>query len=312
MRKTLLFSALTVLGLVSCQKQEHSNPVMHVGSETIPLTVTVTGTGTKATNINPANEEKHTSLQVLVFSSNGAVETYKNLEGSGTTLQLGVIAGAKKVYAFLNAPSLKAVASESALLSMVSNLSDNALDSFVMFGSASKTVDKATTIPIEVKRIVAKVMLKKIRAEFPAAAISKEDFIINKFYMENVAATANYGLNQKPTSFYSGAAGDTPVDALIRDAAVNANLKNNGSYTKEHDFYVYPTTGAESPRLVIEGTLMGQTQVYACNLPAITRNCTYEISEVVITRQGGDEYKVDCTVNIAGWDVGLTNYTEIF
>lgn len=314
MRKKIIISLLALASLASCSKKESEEyPVYHGNAKPVTMTVSVTGSSTKATGIDPKNEEKHTSLQVLVFDSNGLIEVYKDVAGTDTETKVGVLAGTKTVYAFLNAPSLKDVSSETALLAKVSSLSDNSLDSFVMYGSTTKAVSENTTIKIDVRRLVAKVILKKITAEFSAGALGKEDFFINKIYMEDVAATANYGLTLAPTTFYSGAATTNgAVNALLFDAVTGVNLKNGGSCTTEHDFYVYPTVGAKTPSLVIEGTLMGETQVYVCKLPAITRNCTYQIDEVVITRPGGDEYILDCEVKIVPWETGLTNYTERF
>lgn len=308
MRKVFSFIALACTVLAACQK----NTGM-AGEGTVPVTVSVTGSISKVTGLNPADEVKVNSLQILVFDSEGNIQNYKQAAEGETSVTMSITVGAKHIYALLNAPSLGDVASEAALLGMSSLMSDNTIGSFVMTGSVSTTISKATTVEIPVKRMVAKVILKKITAAFESAEMASEDMFLKRIYMQDVPMDMNYGIDAVPSARLSGADDNGAVNALIADSITGVNLKGNAAYTTEHNFFIYPTgAGTVTPAIVIEAEMFGKPQIYTCRLPQIERNKTYEVSELVITRLGGEAYQVTCDIKIEGWDTGLSDYREEF
>ena len=311
----LFFAALSALALLSCERE---NGVTE--GKPVEVNVTILGTApTRATDVTYADESKVKNLQVYVFND-GKLEDYQDA-GEAMTTQLTATSGQRTVWALVNAPALKDLTTESELKAKVSKLTDNATDSFVMTGSTTQELKDGQTVPITVKRIVSRVSVKKISTDFQFA-LANESVTVDGIYLINVAGDATYAVNGAPGTWANQLGHkDNGYDALLYDA-VSATVNNKKNYEKEHVFYPYPNPTDKdsydatwSPRhtiLVVEVTFQGKKGYYPVVLPALDRNKTYVIDEMVLRHRPGDvPYKPietgDATVQITvnEWEVGL-------
>ena len=302
----LVTAALAALALASCTREKAD-----IDGKPVEVNVTILGTApTRATSVTYANESKVANLQVYVFN-NGKLEDYQDA-GAAMTAQLTATSGERTVWALVNAPTLKDLSTESELKAKVSQLADNKTDAFVMSGSTTQELKDGGTVPVTVKRIVSRVSIKKISTDFQYA-LASESLTVDGIYLINVAGDNTYAADGTPGTWVNQLKHqDTNLDALLYDK-VSATVNNKTVYEKEHVFYPYPNPTQEDsydatwkPRhtmLIVEVTFEGKKGYYPVVLPALERNKTYEIDEMVIRHRPGDvPYKPletgDATVQI--------------
>lgn len=311
----LVTAALAALALASCTREKAD-----IDGKPVEVNVTILGTApTRATAVTYANESKVANLQVYVFND-GKLEDYQDA-GAAMTAQLTATSGQRTVWALVNAPTLKDLSTESELKAQVSQLADNKTDAFVMSGSTTQELKDGGTVPVTVKRIVSRVSIKKISTDFQYA-LASESLTVDGIYLINVAGDNTYAADGTPGTWVNQLKHqDTNLDALLYDK-VSATVNNKTAYEKEHVFYPYPNPTQEDtydatwkPRhtmLVVEVTFEGKKGYYPVVMPALERNKTYEIEEMVIRHRPGDvPYKPletgDATVQITvnDWELGL-------
>ena len=311
----ILSAALAALALLSCTREKAD-----LDGKPVEVNVTILGTSpTRATSVTYENESKVSNLQVYVFNE-GRLEDYRDA-GAAMTAQLTATSGERTVWALVNAPSLKDVATESELKAKVSELSDNETDGFVMGGCTTQELKDGGTVPVTVKRIVSRVSIKKISTEFQYA-LAQETMTIDGIYLINVAADNNYAVDGTPATWANQLGHeDNGYDKFLYDA-VGATVGNSKPYAQEHVFYPYPNPTVNdtyeanwAPRhtmLVVEVTFENKKGYYPVVLPVLERNKTYVIEEMVIRHRPGDvPYKPietgDATVQITvnDWELGL-------
>ena len=311
----LVTAALAALALASCTREKAD-----IDGKPVEVNVTILGTApTRATSVTYENESKVGNLQVYVFN-NGKLEDYQDA-GAAMTAQLTATSGERTVWALVNAPALKDVTTEAELKAKVSQLADNKTDAFVMSGSTTQELKDGGTVPVTVKRIVSRISIKKISTDFQYA-LASESLTVDGIYLINVAGDNTYAADGTPGTWVNQLKHqDTNLDALLYDK-VSATVNNKTAYEKEHVFYPYPNPTQEDtydatwkPRhtmLVVEVTFEGKKGYYPVVLPALERNKTYEIEEMVIRHRPGDvPYKPletgDATVQITvnDWELGL-------
>lgn len=324
MRKFLYFSAALLAALLSsCNKEPGFTPAPGE-KEYVTLSVNV-GAETKAGSTTQTQDNTVNSVQVFIFDASGAFET--KASGTATSLDIKCVTGAKKIVALVNAP-VATPASYSALMSTVSNLSDNALSSFVMVGEASKTVTASdNTVTISVKRLVAKVSINKITNAMTGINATKA-FVVKKVYLINVAANTTYALGA-PTDWLNKIKWATSSsDALLYDTVASGTVANGSSYSTVHSFFPYPnpttsdnqnsTWSARHTRLVVEATLGGEAVYYPITLPVLERNKTYTITELTIKVPGSEDpdkpvekEAASFTISVSDWENGSNISQEI-
>lgn len=311
----LVTAALAALALASCTREKAD-----IDGKPVEVNVTILGTApTRATAVTYANESKVANLQVYVFNE-GKLEDYQDA-GAAMTAQLTATSGQRTVWALVNAPSIQDVSTETELQAKVSQLADNKTDAFVMSGSTTQELKDGGTVPVTVKRIVSRVSIKKISTDFQYA-LASESLTVDGIYLINVAGDNTYAADGTPGTWVNQLKHqDTHLDALLYDK-VSATVNNKTAYEKEHVFYPYPNPTQDDtydatwkPRhtmLVVEVTFEGKKGYYPVVLPALERNKTYEIDEMVIRHRPGDvPYKPletgDATVQITvnDWEIGL-------
>ena len=114
---------------------------------------------------------------------------------------------------------------------------------------------------------------------------------------------------------------DNGYDALLFDK-VSAKVSNGNAYENEHVFYPYPnpvdnklfdaTWAPRNTILVVEVTFQNKKGYYPVVLPALERNKTYVIDEMVLRHLPGDKpYKpletgdAFAQITVNEWEVGL-------
>lgn len=323
----VMTAAITVL---SCQKDRQIIPdAPDAGKLEITLSIE---DGTKATDINPDNERKYTSVQFFVFDGAGRLEDYKSVTGSSATL--GMLAGTKTFVAVLNASGdLSDAGTLEELNSKITYLKDNSLDHFLMVGSKSQAVSAGCEgVNITVKRLVARISINKITTAFESAALRGAAFTVERIYLINAAGDACIGSSGSPALWYNekgwhkGSASPAgAADALVADA-VSIDLSGNRSHNVSHSFYCYPNS-FESLKTVLEldVRINGEPDHYTVDFSSkgvdcIEPNKTYTVEELVIKHRGNDgdgdgdvdgSVSFDCTITIDEWDeTGLEPYVE--
>ena len=309
-RKLILFCAAAALVALGCSKEL---PKSDAAADRVEVGVTIGGSvATKATGSFAYHESTLKDVQVFCFDkATGVREDYKR--GESNTVKLSITTGTKRIYALANCPDLGAVTTEASLLSTVTSFSNNSLDGFEMISPTGSATEQVITgsgnIELSVKRIVAKVLVDKLVAAFEQPSLRPLDFVITKIYMVNVAKNNNYGLSVVPNEYYQGGDNNgSRINGMIAEEGLSYNLKNGGSSDVQHGFYVYPNSSSNRTKVVIEGTLKGDSQMYAFELPAIERNKVYDIQEIRITRPSSDNMfaDLDVTIRVADWDETVT------
>ena len=318
----LFIAALAATALCACQREKAD-----IDGKPVEVNVTILGTVgthdasglTRATSVTYENESKVGNLQVYVFND-GRLEDYRDA-GEAMTAQLTATSGQRTVWALVNAPSIKDVSTESELKALVSKLSENKTDGFVMSGSTTQELKDGGTVPVTVKRIVSRVSIKKISTDFQYA-LAQETLTVDGIYLINVAADNNYAADGTPAAWVNQLGHkDNGYDTFLYDK-VGASVQNSKAYEKEHVFYPYPNPTEKdtydatwTPRhtmLVVEVTFENKKGYYPVVLPVLERNKTYVIDEMVIRHRPGDvpyqpletgDATVQITVN--DWELGL-------
>lgn len=338
MKKNLFLIAASLLAVVSCNKE--MTPSVKEG---LPIEVTVSITGrsasTKALSAEPSNESKVNSLQIFVFDGDNR-EAYRSADPGVRNALVPATSGQREVWAIVNAPSLESIQSLSALKAELSRLSDNTISNFVMVGHDTFTLTDSGSIEIIVARIVSRISINKVSTHF---VDYRENYSVRLegAYVINVASNSNYNVDGSPSAdgwVNKLGHNDASYDALLYDAINNEVVDNAHAYETAHYFYAYPNSNSAlsenefpaqwSPRgsmLVLEVTMFtgpqdqtGTHGYYPIRLPALERNKTYTIEEVIISRPPSDKpYEpietgdAQVSITVADWVVGWSDVVTI-
>lgn len=328
--KKLLFIPAFIAALFTSCSQDVITPEEE--GEKVMLTVNIPGIGqTRATGVTAGGEATISTVQVFVFGTNGVLENY--VKESSSVVKVGVASGTKNIYAVVNAADLTAITSESALKAYETNLSDNAVNRFVMFGSKlSEPVSASNNnIVVSVSRVVSKVVVRQIKRAFTNPILGAQSMSIDAIYLTDVAGNAildNALLGTgKPAGqiWYNKLKNNSECSALLFDS-VGLSLPDGSTYSTEHSFYPYPNAesakpsgsaagswSARSTMLVIEATLNGAKTYYPVYLPSLQSNRVYIIDTFTLTRPGSDhpwlpveDDAVSFTITPEPWQPGGT------
>ena len=322
-----------ILALVSCNKEpEPAKPADKV--KDAKLCVDVKSPLTKASGVSASDEAAVNGVQYLVFTaSDGKIDGYAKVsptaEEPSTSTTIACSSGEKKVYAIVNAvEDLSLIQNEKELLSKVSLLKDNAVGSFLMDGMATVTLPHNESLNIDVNRMVARVLVKKITAAFEAPALRSLDMTVDAVYLTNVVGeqTIGHTLTEYSLWYNKKAYAASEADALVYESVSGVNLKpvasqKSASTEVTHQFYAFPNASASTAeggewsarhtRLVIEATLGGEKVYYPITLPVLESNRSYEINELVITRRGSSDADTPVSVSDASFSVVVKDWTQV-
>lgn len=324
MKRSLFIAAIAVTATgISCNREKLCVPDSQLPETRTTVTFSLTGDAgiqTKAA-LSTSNEAKVNTVQIFAFKSDGLLDAYtSSTQSSGIQMQCST--GEKDFVAIVNAPDLSSVSGRDDLMKSATKLSDNSLTGFVMSGSVTATVSASANIEIPVKRIVARIGIGSITAEFKSSAYAAMDFIITRIYVINVAGNTDYEVTASPSDWYNKLKYEkSDLDAMLYDDITDTKVTKDKPYTTADYFYVYPNPTASDTqtkpfsarftRLVIETTLGGTTYYYPISIGNIERNKTYTVSSLKVTRPGSTDPDIpvsseDCTfsIRIEPWESG--------
>ena len=323
MRKGFLMMAAVaaVFGTMSCKKDNvpsmnHGNANVPVDGERTELTVGIATGMTKSTTITADDEVKVNNLQVFVFRGD-ALDAY-GVADNASTVTVSCTKGNREVYAVVNAPDLKDIATKTDLLAAKSALSDNDESNFIMIGKTNADLPSELPVNVEVDRIVSKVVLKTVNRAFTSAALAALNFSIDEIFITNVAGDVNYGLTDNPLEWYNKMNYNSEMAMFTHDAPA-ASVVNEEAYSTQHTFYCYPNKAADSDatswsprrtRLVLKTTLGTDTYYYPVTLPELENNKSYEI-ELTITRPGSDNADMPVSFEDCAFSISVKPWTVI-
>ncbi|MGN0189879.1 MAG: fimbrial protein, partial [Candidatus Cryptobacteroides sp.] len=311
---------VTALACGCGQKMEGTDYFTEEGDK-VTLDVSVPlSSATKVTDVT--GETTVNSLQVFVFRKDGVLEA--EARESGKTLSLSCTTGEKDVYAVTNAPQISGIRTLDNLKSKVSSLSENSPSSFVMSGMTGVDLDGPASVEIEVKRLVARVCIRKITNNFTLEQYRTGAVRIKGIYLLN-AQSSSRCLGGLPELTWTNlhTFNSTALPDLLYSGAMNAALDYGTPYETANYFYCYPNPTADDSseagaaarftRLVVEVDMGGTSYYYPVSIPGIERNKSYEITELTITRLGSaspDEpvssLTATFTLKVLDWEPGST------
>ena len=352
MKKTFSIFALAAAVLCSCDKNADCIPTQEPESqEPAMLNVSLAFEDESETKAVTAYttaqdyEKAVNSVQVLVFDESGKINFYKNAGTSTANISISTTTGKKTVWAVINGPDLKAVATLDALKATAVDLADNSItktEGFVMAGSTTCTVDASGgTANVNVSRLVARVALQKITNSLAAGYGSIK---IDNVTLINVVGNQNLAGNAGIATWYNkfgrkdGGSQTAIIDGTTNLAScptltfsgTGANVDNGGAYAPSTPllFYGYPnstttdktgwaeTFTARKTRLVVAATISGTKYYYPVVLNTPERNKAYTV-ELTITGLGSTDPDqpvskgaLVANVTVQGWESGAT-YDEV-
>ena len=317
----MMAAVAAVFGTMACKKD--NVPSMNQGNANVPvdgerteLTVGIATGMTRSTTITAEDEVKVNNLQVFVFRGD-ALDAY-GVADNASSVTVSCTKGDREVYAVVNAPDLKDIATKTDLLAAKSALTDNDESNFVMFGKTDATLPSELPVNVEVDRMVSKVVLKTVNRAFTSAALAALDFSIDEIFITNVAGDVNYGLTDNPVEWYNKMDYSSELAMFTHDAPA-ASVANEEAYSTQHTFYCYPNKAADSDaaswsprrtRLVLKTTLGTDTYYYPVTLPELENNKSYEL-ELTITRPGSDNADMPVSFEDCAFEITVKPWTVV-
>ena len=299
--KKHLFIIAALAGLMSCsvaESQEEGPVILSVGVKSPAVQAKATLSGT-------TDENRINSIQVFVFKQNqDAYMLEAAAKAESSTVDVTVTAGTKDILVLVNEPEdYTDETDRSAILSKVSNLAHNTLSSMVMTGQVSCNVSTAEhVLEVPVSRLVSRVRLCKITNSLKNGHAGK-NVRLSRVFLTSVAATVPYSPECSSTGFYAtggigqaldldgqaigSAATKAAVNSLIYKSVSSEVIADGASYSTPIPLYGYPNNGESvKTHLVAELEIGGSYFTYPVELPPMERNCTCEVTELVITAIG--------------------------
>lgn len=313
-----------------CAGCTEKNTVTVSGSaedDKVPVSVSIPVLPPVSKVLTTDGENAVNSLQVFVFRKDGTLDAYG--KSNASEVQLNCTVGDKDIVAAVNAPDLTYVASMSDFRNAKSELSDNAPGNFVMTGSVPFSISEADNeIPVSVRRLVARLGIRKITNALSAEQYASTPIRIDKIYLTNVAGDRLYSGPSAPSVWLNKSENASECPDLLSSGDLNTSVSAKETYSVPHYFYCYPNSVSSDSseevwtprftRLVVEATILGKTYYYPVNMENIEANHTYDIEELKITRLGSSDPdvpvslgSVSLTITVSDWETGASSTVTI-
>lgn len=329
MKKKICYALMASVMLSACDVKDADMQYPFEG-EKVSLEVVMSSSAiTKISGTGGDEEKTVKNYQVLVYDmSSRMLEAYDAPEPTASSVTLKCTAGPKEVVVLANAPDVSGLVSYDSFVSTRSLLSDNGPGGLVMEGHAETVITSAVnSVTVDVRRIVAKVVLDEITVDFENDAYDEMPFVLKSAYLTNVAGDKTY-LAEKadPEEWHNPIVRtpSSPVDGMVYDSLGDVSVED--VYSTKHHFYCYPNPYQEdtfsadvwSPRptrLVIEAGLGGVLYYYPVSLPVLEQNTRYHVSLNIVRpgatspEQDMDKYAASIKINIEEWK-GPEDITE--
>lgn len=318
------YTLLLAITLLSCGRemmpglQADSTPEEET---VIPATATVCvnlGGPFQATRVaNPAGSAETTCQRWALWIFDGAGDSVVYGTGlSGESIRKTVLVGNYTIIALVNYPARLVPADikkKADLTGWVTNLSDNATASMLMYGEAAVDLEKDRTVTrtIDVRRLVSKVGVKKVSVAFENPYLAAKTTVLEAIYLTNLYRTSRLGSDYSPAELLTAesawynvmglrpdSGADPALDALTGDLSVGVTLTPQAPHTTPHYFYAYPNPFPEdedthdaswcrrNTRLVLQVAVGDKTYYYQVQVPAMTRNKIYVAEEIILKKLG--------------------------
>ena len=322
----LLFAAL-----LSCEKE--AVPVLQEGFEEIAgadgadtgtVCVSLGGPFSPTRIANPSGSQESTCTRwaLWIFDADGESVVFGTGTG-GESIRKTVLTGSYTLAAVANYPASllpESIKKKADLTGWVSSLSDNAPGSFLMYGEIPLELEKDRTVTrtVDVRRLVAKVGVKKVSVAFENPYLAAKTTVLQAIYLTNLYRTSRLGSDYAASELRSGesawynvmgwrmdSGADAAMDALVGDMAVQATLTPSAPHTTPHYFYAYPNATPEeadthdaewskrSSRLVLQVAVGDKTYYYQVQIPAMGRNRVYVAEEIILKKLGSMDPEQD-------------------
>ena len=353
MKKIFYWAMVAGVVLASCSKSEEI--VSPEKEQVVQIKVKKAGVYTKNSNAsvngNDANDNKINTLEIFLFKSNGALESYKKYTaeqitaaGGLTNLEIKSTAGEKNIYVIANSKvdNWTGYITETNFLGRAINLSSENYENFTMSGSTTTTITGAGSVEITISRLVARVIVTDIATEFTGTPYQGQELRDVKLYLANVHGSKNYmGTGfASPTILNNGGyvAADNSslaISNMLYDSLMD-DIDDDNPYTTDHYFYCFEnqtseeTSSLKFTRLILEAKLNGQKYYYPVEINqegfgyvsanahyGVRRNTSYSFA-FKITGPGVLDpvdklinYTLTVNTSVAGWS-GASDYTVRF
>ena len=223
---------------------------------------------TRATGISYEDESRINRWCICLFRG-GSLAGYGFNESSGD-ISFDLNPGPYYCCAFVNYPEgflAETVSSRSLFWETVENLHGNTLSNFMMAGENTITVQPGSSdrISVQVKRLIAKIGIKKITVSLTNPALRNLGFTLDSIYLTGSGATM--------------------TGSMVSDTGINTQISHGSSYTEPHYFYADPSGDAG---MVIKASIGGTPCYYCFSLGEVRANHSYTVNEVIIRGYGTD------------------------
>ncbi len=333
MKRLLILSLIFAL-VTSCTKDEVLKDVGD-GEKALLSVSLSTETCTKAYGIEhgvQADDNTIQTLEIFVFRinegnpDNGALDVYKKFSSEElkrlSDLQVYTTLGKKMIYIVANSHRENWAGINNRVLfeQQMAYLKDENVKNFTMTGSAQVEMTTFSTVPITIKRMVARIKLLSVRTAFAGSVYQGIPLTDVKAYLINVQG-AKYIYNNTGNDISilnNGEYVESDVLSCAMDGIISDNLTdsiNDEGYNVSHYFYCYENeyteeeNGKKFTKLVIEGKLNGTTYYYPIPIKGIIRNHCYTIS-VTISKPGSVNPQIDVEKGILGSPITVTDWVD--
>lgn len=333
---------LLAIVLASCSKESSvPDPTVELKQKAqVLLRITNLTKSTGSEHISQSDDNYINNLAIFVFNTdvNKTIETYKYVKIANQSdlnnITFQTTTGTKNVYVVANSHDSTqwvGIVKEDQFLIKESNLKKEELKNFAMSGNLTNTtISVSNSINLNLKRVVAKVVLNSIKTDFLGTPYQGMVLSNVKVYLTNAHMIRPYiegnGTSNpiiiNPLQLISSTYSDCKISGIVFDQ-ISGTISDT-PYTVKHHFYTYENSissesGSEKfTRLIVEATLNGINYFYPININredfggttnnGIKRNTVYNIT-IVIKRPGSsspeilvEKGSVITSVTIADWD----------
>lgn len=343
MKKTFLsLAALCTLflTLVSCEKPDCPD-CENEGPST--LTLTIASDETKSTTANTQEQDNTiTTVDVFVFRNTDPtsadyqkLDTYKRFANDALEdLTLTTTTGPKTICVIVNehTNAFKGVTDLTKFRALVTNLKDELVGSYTMYGEIEETLGATTSVSLSVKRHISRVGVTSIKTKFAGTPYADMTLSNVKLYLVNAHAQKviynNASSPATPLVYNStklvGEDANATVEANLIYEPLTGTIGDTG-ITTPYFFYCYSNETDDTPsctKLVLQADLDGVTYYYPILINqenygytstngyyGVRRNTTYSYG-ITVTRPGTLDPNVplvpgslELTINVDDWAV---------
>lgn len=296
MRKFILFLSVLV-AVVSCNKNQ-SVPV-HCPSGESGLSFTVRSGALLTKSEKTESEKTVNSLIVAIFDSNGVCEWLKKYSSlpSGKEDVVGISKGSKRILACANKNlSLSVGSSVSEFTSLVTNLSENSRNGFVMFGEVNAEASGVPTIvDLELYTVAAKFDLAG-RFILDWESDAPESFSITDVYLTNVGSKSDFSFSGSYSPSVNPRNPGVVQNGYESLTLVSSNWTSSGTrFGDGSALYGYPNDRSSADTyLIIKALFNGEVCYYPFDINdkikedggKILSNTSYKFGDITITCKG--------------------------